>query len=79
MADGFSIRVYPNDHGPPHVHAWKAGGWVALTIPTEREAVIILRTAGMRESDVRSGVRLVEENAPALWMAWRHYHGEETG
>jgi hypothetical protein len=79
MADGFSIRVYTNDHGPPHVHAWKAGGWVALTIPTEQEAAIILRTAGMRDSDVRSAVRLVEENAPALWTSWRHYHGEETG
>ncbi len=78
-AGGFSIRAYPNDHGPPHVHARKGGGWVSLTIPTEREATIILRATGLTESDVRRAARLVEENAPAPWVAWRQYHGEESG
>ncbi len=77
-AGGFSFRVYLNDHGPPHVHAWKTGGWVSLTIPTEREAMIILRATGLTESDVRRAARVVEDNAQALWAAWRHYHGEET-
>lgn len=79
MADGFSIRVYPNDHGPPHVHAWKGGGWVALTIPTETDALTILRATRMKDSDVRRAVTLVEDNAPSLWAAWRQYHGEATG
>lgn len=78
MADGFSIRVYPNDHGPPHVHAWKGGGWVALTIPTAGGAVSVLRVSGMKHTDIVRVALLVEEHAHTLWQAWRRYHGEET-
>ena len=78
VAAGFAVRIYPNDHGPPHVHVWRAGGWIALTLPSDRAGVSVLRTRGMKHADMVGAVRIVEENASILWGAWRRFHGQEV-
>ena len=50
MDGGFAVRVYLNDHSPPHVHVWKAGGWIVLTLPTEQTPVAVLRASGMKQA-----------------------------
>jgi hypothetical protein len=47
--EGFPFRIYPADHQPPHIHAYKAGGVarIALSAP-----VIIISYEGMSERDV---------------------------
>lgn len=73
--DGFAVRVYPNDHGPPHVHIWKADGWVVVSLPLRDGPVRALRASGMREPDIMRSLRIVEAHATELWTAWRRYHG----
>lgn len=33
--NGFSFRIYPNDHQPPHVHVIKADGEVIIELGDE--------------------------------------------
>ncbi|MBW4681744.1 MAG: DUF4160 domain-containing protein [Microcoleus vaginatus WJT46-NPBG5] len=35
--DGFSIRIYPNDHLPSHVHVCKAEGEAKIHLGSETE------------------------------------------
>ncbi|NJN61100.1 MAG: DUF4160 domain-containing protein [Coleofasciculaceae cyanobacterium RL_1_1] len=30
--DGFAVRLYFNDHDPPHVHVFKAGGQAKIAL-----------------------------------------------
>ena len=32
--DGFVLSIYPRDHPPPHVHVWRSGAQVKVTVPT---------------------------------------------
>ncbi|MGQ0814908.1 MAG: DUF4160 domain-containing protein, partial [Gemmatimonadota bacterium] len=34
---GISFRVYPNDHAPPHVHAWIGRGYAKIQLPTPNQ------------------------------------------
>ena len=62
--EGFAVRVYLNDHEPAHVHVWKGGGWILLSLPTERIPVAVLRTSGMKQADMVRAFRLVERMPP---------------
>jgi hypothetical protein len=35
--DGFAVRIYFNDHLPPHVHVFKGGGQVRISLGSETE------------------------------------------
>lgn len=35
--DGFDVRMYFDDHDPPHVHVFKAGGQAKITIDEKWE------------------------------------------
>ena len=68
---GFALRVYTDDHTPPHVHVIKAGKVVII----ELDPVRIIRVQGMRDADIVKAVRLVEAHAEMLSTAWREIHG----
>ncbi len=56
--DGFAFRIYPNDHGPPHVHAVKAGLMARLAIGGAGEAPRVLSLHGMSDRDAAQAVRI---------------------
>ncbi len=31
---GYDVRMYPDDHDPPHVHVWKGGRQVKIDLET---------------------------------------------
>ena len=74
---GFQLRILlpPREHGPPHVHVWKAGAVVVIDLPDGDQPLGIRRVHRMRTADVVAAVRLVEANAPMLLEQWRRYHG----
>jgi len=78
LTGGFAIRVYLNDHGPAHVHVWKADAWVVIALPHDDVPVRAVRAGAMKERDIMRALRIVEEHAEALWKAWRRYHGTEA-
>jgi hypothetical protein len=51
--DGFQIVIYlPNrEHGPAHVHAFKAGAELIVTLGDGGEQPEIARNRGMRDAD----------------------------
>jgi len=74
--DGFQVRIHlpPREHGPPHVHVWKAGTQVVINLP-EGDQVLRIRTVHrMRRLDVVAAVRLVEANVELLLKEWRRHH-----
>ena len=71
--NGFVLKVLlpPREHGPPHVHVFKAEGEAVIQLTP----LTIREIHGMAPGNVLEAVRLVEEHAAALLAAWRKYHG----
>jgi len=75
MEDGFRFRVFPNDHAPAHVHAWKGGASVVIQLPTLDAPAKILRINGtIKNSDVVRAVEIVQDNAGLMWEGWHRFH-----
>lgn len=75
--DGFRIIIYTpsREHGPPHVHVWKAGGEVIIELARPGRSQVIRAVAGVRPSDIAKAFRIVEDNSDFLHRNWRTYHG----
>ncbi|MBI4264061.1 MAG: DUF4160 domain-containing protein [Acidobacteria bacterium] len=69
---GFEVRIYTDDHPPPHVHVEKAGAIVKIALSTHR-AVEIVGTISDR--DVKRAEQLVAQNAVLLGQEWDRLHG----
>ena len=75
--DGFQVRILvpPREHGPAHVHVWKAGTVVVINLRDGDQPLGIRKVRGMRTADVVAAFRLVETNVEMLLEQWRKYHG----
>jgi hypothetical protein len=69
---GFEFRIWPNDHTPPHVHAWKAGGMAKIELVG---GFGIVKVRDMKGTDVVRAVRIVMANEEKLMQAWEEIHG----
>jgi hypothetical protein len=72
--DGFQFRIYPNDHDPAHVHAWKAGRVAKIGLGDDETAPYPMDPGAMRTPDVRRAIRIVEEHQATLLNEWRKHH-----
>ncbi len=70
--NGFEFRIWPNDHTPPHVHAWKAGGMAKIELV---DGFDVVKVREMRAMDVVRAVRIVMANEETLMQAWEEIHG----
>jgi FAD/FMN-containing dehydrogenase len=70
--DGFQVRVLlpPREHGPPHVHVYKAGAVVVINLPNGTQPSGIRSVSHMKNADVVAAFHLVEENVKLLLAAW---------
>lgn len=68
---GFVFRIWPNDHAPAHVHAWKAGTAVVINL----DPVEVRTYKGMNDADVVRAVRIVLANRDKMLQVWRDIHG----
>lgn len=73
--DGFEFRIYTNDHDPPHVHVFKAGGQVKIAIGDEKTAPSVLLRKGMSNKDAVKAVLSVDQNQEHFLESWRKYYG----
>ena len=72
---GFQIRIFPNDHSPPHLHVVKAGGFAKVAIGSDEEPPCLLETRGLKDRDIVRAVRIVEREWRKLMSAWTDIHG----
>ena len=77
--NGFSFRIYTNDHKPPHVHVIKADGEVIIELGDENNSPTIREIYGMRDRDVAIAYTLVEQLKTKLLNAWREIHERGSG
>lgn len=71
--DGFEIMVLTSpEHNPPHVHVYKAGAEIRVTIGA---TVAYLDHKGkMSVKELAKAVWLVEKHNAACMAAWRKYN-----
>lgn len=70
--EGFEFRIWPNDHPPPHVHAWKSGTMAKIELV---DGFDVLKVREMRPTDVVRAVRIVIAHHEKLMQAWEEIHG----
>jgi hypothetical protein len=70
--NGFEFRIWPNDHTPPHVHAWKAGGMAKIELVN---GFGVVKVREMKPIDVIRAVQIVIANKAQLIQAWGKIHG----
>lgn len=67
--DGFSFRLYLNDHIPAHVHAFKAEGEAIIYIGDETEGPAVREINGMSSKEVK----IATEHKEYLRQQWEKY------
>ncbi len=74
---GVRFMIYPNDHDPPHVHAWGADYEVVVLLGNCEEIYPALRE--VRGKPSQAALRMIllaaHERCPQLFEAWRIHHG----
>lgn len=76
---GLRIVVYPNDHGPPHVHVLGRDWSVKIELGDCAEAKpSLVRVDGEpTRRELRQALAAVDRNCPTLRTAWRSIHGAQ--
>ena len=73
--DGFDIRMYFDDHEPPHIHAFKSGGQAKIAIGDSLTIPNLILVQGMNAKDARKAIEIVMEYQTQLLAKWEEYHG----
>jgi hypothetical protein len=71
--DGYEVVIYhpPREHGPPHVHVFRAEHQVVIGLTP----IAVLRTTRtMRSGQIVAAVRIVENNVDVLISEWEKIH-----
>lgn len=68
---GFDVRIYFNDHAPPHVHVIRHSGEARIGIAP----VMILGVHGLSRREAAKARQLVAEDRDFLLRKWVELHG----
>jgi len=68
--DGYTIRIYLNDHIPAHVHVIKAEKEARITL----EEIEIMDNIDFTPKELRKIIEIVESHQNELLEAWDTYH-----
>ena len=74
--DGFSVRIYSNDHLPSHVHVFKAEGETKINLGNETERPKLVEIRKMSDKDAVKALNLVIDHQAELLEKWREIHEE---
>ena len=74
QTNGFSFRIYSNDHAPAHVHVIKADGEAIIELGDENSPPSIRKIYGMSDREVAIAYDLVEQFKTRLLEGWRGIH-----
>jgi hypothetical protein len=73
---GLSVRIYPNDHTPPHVHVVSASGVARIALGEGDDRPRLLTVVGMTRAEAADALRLVAASREICLWRWRQFHGE---
>ena len=73
-ANGLSVVIFTDDHEPAHVHVF--GDWqVKINLIGPDGVPELIWADGMKRSDVRRAVQIVNERQQQFLGRWRAIHG----
>ncbi|MCY3864194.1 MAG: DUF4160 domain-containing protein [Chloroflexi bacterium] len=64
---GYDVRMYPDDHDPPHVHVWKGGRQVKIDLETMD---VISMSHCFNSREIGQIVNLLREHESLLLSVW---------
>ena len=64
---GCDVRLYPDDHDPPHVHVWKGGRQVKIDLETME---VISMSHRFNSREIGQIVNLLREHESLLMSVW---------
>lgn len=68
---GYRFAIWPGDHLPPHVHAFKAGSEIVVLL----EILEIRDAFGMAPYDQKQALAIASQHQGTLMQAWEKIHG----
>ena len=69
---GFRLSVWPNDHPPPHVHAFKDSAECLVVIgEPDGGPASLYENRGMKDKDWKAAVELVQKYQAEALVKWR--------
>jgi Domain of unknown function (DUF4160) len=73
--NGFDIRMYFDEHDPPHVHVFKAGGQAKIELgnPERQPSLIMLQDMSAKEA--KRAIEIVVQHQDQLLEKWEEFHG----
>ncbi|MEM8829234.1 MAG: DUF4160 domain-containing protein [Cyanobacteria bacterium P01_G01_bin.19] len=73
--DGYSIRIYFNDHLPSHVHVIKNNGECVINFIGKNGKPELREVENLKTKEVRIAIKIVEEHQDKLIAEWKKIHG----
>ncbi|MGN7751632.1 DUF4160 domain-containing protein [Sinorhizobium sp. 22678] len=73
-ANGLSVVIFTDDHEPAHVHVF-GDGQVKINLIGPDGVPELIWADGMKRSDVRRAVQIVNERQQQFLGRWRAIHG----
>ena len=74
--DGFTVRIWSNDHLPRHVHLFKGDGTCVINLKGKNGLPELREFYNMKRSEVSQALKIVCEYQHELIEAWNKIHGE---
>jgi hypothetical protein len=72
--EGFSFRIYLDDHNPAHVHVFKAEGEVKIQIGDDFADCRLISVYGMNRKDAKRALEIAIAHRMELLNGWRKIH-----
>ena len=73
--NGFQFIIWPGDHEPPHVHAFKGDGEAKIRIGHGEYAPAFVTINGLAKREAKFIWGIVAEHQEKLLNAWEKIHG----
>lgn len=73
--NGFQFIIWPDDHEPPHVHAFKGDDQAKVRIGTNEQAPALVSIYGLTKREAKFIWGVVAEHQEELLDAWEKIHG----
>ena len=75
LVGGYRIVVYPNDHGPAHLHV-VGDGHAKFLIGSAPDDVRLFEQEGISARDLRRIAEAIIDRHRECLAGWRNYHGD---
>ena len=72
---GLRFIIWPDDHLPPHVHAFGADGSAKIAIGSASSPPRLMAVVGLSRKQVAEALRMVAEHWELMLDVWERIHG----